>query len=118
MSISVLGEVWNWGMGEACGRKKNDVLVPERRDLPRPNAVQVDGGQTHSAVLTGKIQNVIFWLMLIVIMRAATCRVVCDCFEIQRTNSKSSDIVFAVYSLDFVAIAKISLSACPHQSES
>ena len=50
-----LGCVWTWGYGQACGKKRCDVLTPEKRFLRHSNAVQVAGGQSHSVALTGAL---------------------------------------------------------------
>ena len=50
-------EVWMWGYGKACGRRKWDVLYPEKVSLTRANAIVVAGGQMHSMALTGRTTN-------------------------------------------------------------
>ncbi|XP_070212798.1 uncharacterized protein [Littorina saxatilis] len=57
LAITDEGDVYAWGYGKACGKRRHDVLSPELISFKGKQIVQVAGGSTHSLALTagGKV---------------------------------------------------------------
>ncbi|KAL8565231.1 hypothetical protein ACOMHN_001129 [Nucella lapillus] len=51
--ITESGQVYVWGYGKACGKRRHDVTSPEAISFKGRQVVQVAGGCTHSLALTG-----------------------------------------------------------------
>ena len=48
------GVLFAWGLGRACGYRRQDVLQPVRMMTRQSNVVMASGGCAHSVALTGK----------------------------------------------------------------
>ncbi|XP_030832752.1 ultraviolet-B receptor UVR8 isoform X2 [Strongylocentrotus purpuratus] len=55
LAVTATGELYAWGMGRACGSRRDDLLTPQRKTTRRSNVVGVAGGSGHSLALTGEL---------------------------------------------------------------
>ncbi|XP_054755639.2 uncharacterized protein LOC129261609 [Lytechinus pictus] len=55
LAVTATGELYVWGMGRACGSRRDDLLLPHRKTTRHSNVVGVAGGSGHSLALTGEL---------------------------------------------------------------
>ncbi|XP_038079436.1 ultraviolet-B receptor UVR8-like isoform X2 [Patiria miniata] len=62
LAVTAAGELYAWGLGRACGQRREDVLRPLRIMTRKSNVVAAAGGSAHSAALTGESEFILFCL--------------------------------------------------------
>ncbi|XP_022105615.1 X-linked retinitis pigmentosa GTPase regulator-like isoform X2 [Acanthaster planci] len=52
LAVTATGELYTWGFGRACGRRREDILQPARIMTRQSNVIAATGGSAHSVALT------------------------------------------------------------------